>query len=107
MKLLKIKNIKNISGKVDYKGLDIKKFIPGTQIYMPDLSYCLVGSTDEDIVENEDIVELTEVEYEQEKNLISNLINEIPKPKTLEDANAEIKTLQDAVDQLILDSLSL
>lgn len=63
MKLVKIINLQNQFGQLDYKGLDISKFIPGSQVYSKDLTECAIATTQEDIPANPDLIEMTEDEY--------------------------------------------
>lgn len=100
MKFIKISNLQDMFNQVDYKGLDLNKFIAGSQVYMPDLSQCLIATAEVDIPSHSDILELTENEYHFERQVIIEIINSLPKPKTLEEANAEIETLKMMVAEL-------
>lgn len=64
---LKINNIRNSSGKIDYKGLDINRFIAGTQCYPYDCTSCCVASEEQDI-NNKDVEIITEEQYYQHKS---------------------------------------
>lgn len=67
---MKFYNIKNIlpqpfgSGQIDYKGLDIDKFIPGSQVYAHDVTECVIATSEDYNGENPDVIELTQEEYE-------------------------------------------
>jgi len=58
---LKLINM-NYNGKVDYKGLDLKKFIAGTQVYDIDNKVFLV-KTNENVNLTNEILSVTEEEY--------------------------------------------
>lgn len=68
---LKINNILAQDGSIDYKGLNIEKFIAGTQKYPISHEYCIVKTSGE-VPEHNDIIVLTDSEYEAEKELIDN-----------------------------------
>lgn len=91
---LKINNIKTQTGQIDYKGLDIEKFIPGSQVYPQDLRFCLV-ETLEVTSESEDVVVLSVEEYNNIKELT---LSEVPKDPLLE----QIELMQLALDELLL-----
>lgn len=63
-------NIKNIlpgpfnSGQIDYKGLDINQFVPGSQVYAYDVTECVIATSEDYNGENPDVIELTQEEYE-------------------------------------------
>lgn len=52
------------SGQIDYKGLDIDKFIPGSQVYAHDVTECVIATSEDYNGENPDVIELTQEEYE-------------------------------------------
>lgn len=62
-------NIKNLlpgpfkSGNLDYKGLDIGQFIPGSQVYAYDVSECVVATNENWEGSHPDVIELTQAEY--------------------------------------------
>lgn len=92
MKILKIKNIANNNGSVDYKGLNIESFIGGSQIYEHDLTFCCVFTSDDDIIFNDDIEEITKEQYEIYAKEIKEY-NEINAPITTEKRVSDLETL--------------
>jgi|GEM_PF-1202895 len=67
MRFFNIKNIKPYAGGgiIDYKGMDIEKFVPGSQVYAYDVSECVIATTEDDFQgTSEDVIELTQEEYE-------------------------------------------
>lgn len=100
MKLLKIKNLLNQfgAGKLDYKGLDIEQFIAGSQAYMKDSSFCIIATTEEEIVEHEDIVLLNDVEYGTLRDQIEQSYGTIVKPTDQE----RLALLEAAFDEILL-----
>jgi hypothetical protein len=63
MKFIKILNLSNGSGQVDYKGLDINQFIPGSQVYPIDASFCLVATNESLSILPDDVQELQQSDY--------------------------------------------
>lgn len=65
MRYYNIKNIKpNVNGgMIDYKGLDINQFMPGSQVYAYDLSECVIATTEDWQGNHPDVIELTQAEY--------------------------------------------
>jgi len=63
-------NIKNIlpgpfnSGQIDYKGLDINQFVPGSQVYAYDVTECVIATSEDWQGDHPDVIELTQEEYE-------------------------------------------
>lgn len=88
MKYVKVTNILELDGTVNYKGLDISKFIPGSQVYPDPIEFCLVITTQESLPTHADIVELSEAEYLYEKQAV---LDSLPKPF---DAQGEVSKLQ-------------
>lgn len=68
MKFIKIEPLLNMFGQPDYKGLDINKFVPGSQMYMQDLSHCAIATTEEEIPVNAALTALTQEEYMAYRN---------------------------------------
>ncbi|MEG0693882.1 MAG: hypothetical protein RR444_12470 [Oscillospiraceae bacterium] len=68
---VKISNIIQGGGTVDYKGIDTKLFIPGTQVYDFDNNFCIVETKSADILDNTDLKEITEEEYNSTKDKIN------------------------------------
>lgn len=90
----KVNNLKNNLGDIDYKGLDIKKNLPGSQIYPLDLqkyNYCILANSED--ITHEDLIELTEEEYLQLKDEI---LAEYP-PTPEEKENTKIAELETAL----------
>ncbi|GAV13226.1 hypothetical protein [Paenibacillus sp. NAIST15-1] len=74
MQGLRITNIfSEYEGDVDYKGLNIKKFVPGSQIYPTGEQVCYVITNEENIPEHADILRITTDEYEaaREKYIVN------------------------------------
>ena len=102
---VKISNIYNLddNGNLDYKGVDINNIKP-MSIFYPDDNCCYFILNKGDVPEHDDITIISDDDYNsilinyKEKRNVKNPVEEIEK---------KIKTLQDAVDQLILDSLTL
>lgn len=81
MKLLKISNlVGQFGGQVDYKGLNIDQFIPGSQVYKHDFSYCIVATFEESTSLHSDVTELTPEQYSVEKQVIIAEIQELTPP---------------------------
>lgn len=68
MNYIRIDNISTATGEVDYKGLDISKFVSGSQVYSEDLSFVLVITEENISILSEDIRELSQEEYVHQKN---------------------------------------
>ncbi|WP_268623899.1 hypothetical protein [Paenibacillus alvei] len=65
MQGLKISNIySEYGGDLDYKGLDVEQFVPGSQIYPANEGICYVITNEEEVPEHSDIVMITTDEYE-------------------------------------------
>lgn len=76
MKYVKINNILGIGGgAVDYKGLDVNKFIAGSQRYDINNNYCIV-LTSEDFSEVTDVKVIIKENYEALKTEIESNIKE-------------------------------
>ncbi|AET70755.1 hypothetical protein Desor_5379 [Desulfosporosinus orientis DSM 765] len=69
MKFGKIVNFTNMFGQSDYKNIDINLIVAGSQAYKSDGS-CFVFAYDGDIPQHEDISELTQVQWQEEKMAI-------------------------------------
>jgi cyclophilin family peptidyl-prolyl cis-trans isomerase len=72
MKYIKINNFLNEFDQPDYKGLDLNKVIPGSQIYSQDLSYAVLATEEEFVTLPTDTNELTQEQYLQEKGSVKN-----------------------------------
>lgn len=90
MRYFKINNLKNMFGQCDYKGLDIDKFVPGSQGYSSDVTYCIIATNEESIISNTDLLELTEAQYIAEMQIIKNTQQENDPIKQLQQQNAAI-----------------
>lgn len=62
-KFLKIKNVKHEKGIAIYKGLAISDFVPGSIYYLNDYSFIILATTQKNIPDHKDIIELKEIEY--------------------------------------------
>lgn len=66
MRVLKIHNIGS-NGVIDYKGLNIEMFVPGSALYPYDLTvsdFCYVKTTEENIPNHPDILDVDQEEYD-------------------------------------------
>ena len=68
MKFIKIDTLLNMFDQPDYKGLDINKFKPGSQVYKQDLSECAIATTEDEIPNDNALTLLTQEEYIAYKN---------------------------------------
>lgn len=107
MYLYKINNLKQITGNLDYKGIDLKQVVAGTQVYPSDFddrNYCLLGSSEH--ITHDDVVLLTEEEYVSEKELIESeypvIVDEESRIENLEKDNHEIKLAMAEMAELII-----
>lgn len=84
MKFIKINNFWNIFGQPDYKGLDINKFEPGSQINPSNATYSICATNEDLSSLPTDVEEITQEQYLQEKN------NNQKVSKNLQDTVAEL-----------------
>jgi|HigsolmetaAR203D_1030402.scaffolds.fasta_scaffold00226_60 hypothetical protein len=70
MMFVKVVNILGPNGHIDYKGLDIDRFVPGSQAYKVDFSFCILATTEELAELPSDVEELTQEQYEDLRNQI-------------------------------------
>ena len=100
MVYVKVTNLFNgkMFGEVDYKGLDIQRIIPGTQLNMPE-DDVICFEYDGEVPEHVDLQVLTEEEYEQQKQIFSQKLNE--------KVNHPLEQMQAQIDQLTLEILTL
>ncbi|WP_373845539.1 hypothetical protein [Clostridium sp.] len=92
MKYIKINNFYNQFGQPDYKGLDLKQILAGSQLYPTGVTYCVVATNEELATLPTDIEELTADQYNTEKA-------NMPKPA---DPQNDIDTLKAQNAQIIL-----
>lgn len=85
MNIVRVNNLV-IEGVVDYKGLDLKKFKPGSQVYPPDKNeaYLFYDGT---VTSNGDLMVIDQATYDAEVARIASL----PKPVTDADRIAELE----------------
>jgi hypothetical protein len=103
MKILKIINLGE--GKLDYKGLDINRFIPGSQLYAEDYSVFYVYTAEENIPDHPDVQIVSQEEYDEFKQYLLNL----PKPKSdlevmqeeLNEVKANLQIAKNTIDFLL------
>ncbi|MEG0775506.1 hypothetical protein [Clostridium sp.] len=81
---IKIKNLSN-NGMCDYKGLDINLIESGTQLY-PSAENTAYFSYNGEIINNPDIIQITENEY-----ILAKEIDAKNRPITLEDKVAQLE----------------
>lgn len=96
MKFYKINNLTDLFGQPNYRGLDIERFIPGSQAYTSDLGTCVIATKQVDFGGHADVSELTQEQYLTEKQAI---FDAYPKPKNLEEI---IGNQQTQIDQLTI-----
>lgn len=60
--IIKINNLQNELGRLDYKGIDISKNVAGSQIYL-DNNHTVYLKTQSDIPDDVDILIVSEAEY--------------------------------------------
>ncbi|PKM75270.1 MAG: hypothetical protein CVU92_02350 [Firmicutes bacterium HGW-Firmicutes-17] len=91
MKYVKINNLTDAFGKVDYKGLDINKFIAGSQRYTPDCKICICATEEEgNLPKHVDFLEISEGEYVEYRKEIESVMK----------AEDPVFQLQEKTDQL-------
>ncbi|WP_411552303.1 hypothetical protein [Paenibacillus lautus] len=81
MKFYKVTSLQ-LFGQYDYKGLDIDKFIPGSQVYNDIDNEFSVATTEVLFQGHPDVAEITEAEYTTYRDRV------IPKPIMPEEAEA-------------------
>lgn len=77
MKIIHIKNLFNTIGSADYRGLDLTKIVPGSQMYPPDKNeaYLFYDGT---VTSKGDLLVIDQVTYDAEAARIDSL----PRPVT-------------------------
>ncbi|MGG6309777.1 hypothetical protein [Paenibacillus macerans] len=91
---IKINNFIQLDGKADYKGMDISKNVPGSQVYAIENgdNYCVLETTKETAPEHQDLIVLTAQEYGRERDEIISKMAPAPDPiAELRQENAELK----------------
>ncbi|TDL50946.1 hypothetical protein E2R60_20585 [Paenibacillus dendritiformis] len=88
-------------GLYDYKGLDIDKFVPGTQVYPSGTRdfYVITEQAKEEIPKHEDVLLITEAEYEAAYNAERESHHE---PGPIEKLQAENEELRKQIDAMQL-----
>lgn len=100
MKGIKITNVVGErGGNYDYKGLDFELFVPGTQIYPKGTRDFCVITEEENIPEHEDIVRITEEEYEA---VFKAEMERAREPGPIEKLQAENEELRKQIDSMQL-----
>lgn len=97
MKFYLINNLTTQFGEADYKGLNIQKFIAGSQVYAHDFSRCVIATNEDDFIGHPDVTELTQEQYVAEKQAILEAY-----PKTRETIEETITAQQTQIDELII-----
>lgn len=102
MKHLKIVDI-NINSVVDYKSLDINQFISGSQVYDFTNGVCLVKTSEDNYTPHTDIIELTESEYNEQREIINSISPQVQEKNEIDELKAENEALK--ASQLEQDTL--
>ncbi|PZM67506.1 hypothetical protein [Paenibacillus dendritiformis] len=89
-------------GECDYKGLDIDKFVPGTQVYPAGTRDFYVITEQEDIPVHEDIHLITEEEYSEAFNAENERQREPGPIEKLQEENAELRKQIDAMQLALI-----
>ncbi|AEH46799.1 hypothetical protein [Parageobacillus thermoglucosidasius] len=92
MKIVKVSNLIQPNGTTDYKGLDLEKIVPGSQLYPDDNTayFFYTGN----VVEHVDVTVITEEEYNAKKKEI--------KSKAPLSYDERLELIQKAIDDLVL-----
>lgn len=103
MIFLRVTTLTNSFGQCDYKGLDIDKFVPGSQVYKKDMTMCVIATTEDgELPSNPDLEIITEQQYIQEKQEI--IAEYQIEQQTIDQ---KIALMQAAIDDLILNGGAL
>lgn len=81
----KVKNLRDVFGQYDYKGLDLGQFIPGSQVYNDADNEFSVASIEGDFPGHADVTQITEAEYMAYREA------HVPKPVA---SNVDLENLQ-------------
>ena len=95
MKYFRIVSILKSDGYIDYKGLDISRFVLGSQVYAYDMSECVIATTEDWQGDHPDVIELTQTEYEVK---VGELRATYPEPEP----EVDPKVLQAQIDSLTI-----
>lgn len=89
MAYIKISNFIQHDGKADYKGLDLKKNVSGSQIYPENenVAYLIYNG---DLVQHGDIEVITETEYQQALDTHDNIVTPEERIEQLENETADL-----------------
>lgn len=94
MKFYHIVNLIDNHGECDYKGLNIDKFIRGSQCYSPDCNECVIATEENEYAGHSDVTELTEDNYIIEKARIKSMYPQnIDYDKMVQDQQEQINEL--------------
>lgn len=105
MRYLKINNWQNEFNQPDYKGLDTSKFEAGSQLYPINATYCILATNQELSTLPQDIEEITQEQYLQEKANMQTANQQPSQNEVLVQTVADL-TLQNADLQNQLQTLS-
>lgn len=89
-------------GNYDYKGLDIDKFVPGSQVYPRGTRDFYVITEQEDIPKHEDVLLVTEAEYEAAYNAERERQQEPGPIEKLQAENEELRRQLDALQLAVM-----
>jgi hypothetical protein len=99
---VQINNLINERGQADYKGFDISKNVPGSQLYALENgdNYCVLETTEEVAPDHPDVTILSAEEYEQKRDEIISKTPPVTDP--LEDLRQENAELKQAIAELTM-----
>jgi hypothetical protein len=93
MQIVKVSNLVQPNGTADYKGLDLDKIVPGSQLY-PDNENTVYFFYTGDVVEHADVMVITEEEYYAKK---AEIVSKVPLSY-----DERLELIQKAIDDLLL-----
>jgi hypothetical protein len=105
MKYIKINNFWNTFGQPDYKGLDLKQILAGSQLYPTGATYAVVATNQELATLPIDMEELTTDQYNTEKTNMQTANQQPSQNEVLAQTVANL-TLQNADFQNQMQTLS-
>lgn len=102
MKYLKIINLfgNQKSGDVDYKGLIIEQFTPYSQVYDFENGVCLVQTSEDNYTPHADVIELTESEYNEQRDIINSMSPQVQEENKIEELEKKIALQDKAILEL-------